>query len=52
MPKEMFFTTPVKIAVEIYSGLWKSPMLIEFSTFPQAVFYASCGNVENLKLNL
>jgi hypothetical protein len=51
-PKGLFSTTPVEIAVEISSKLWKILALSEISTFPQALFPSACGNVENLKLNL
>jgi hypothetical protein len=44
---EIFSTTPVEIAVEISALLWKRNMRGEFSTFPQALFEPSCGNVEN-----
>jgi hypothetical protein len=44
---EMFSTTPVEIAVENFAIMWKTIMRREFSTFPQALFKPSCGNVEN-----
>jgi hypothetical protein len=50
MLKEIESTAPVEIAVEISLRLWKTPPLIKFSTFPQAIFYSSCGNVENSDL--
>lgn len=49
--KEMESTAPVEIAVEISGRLWINPMLIKFSTFPQAPFHQTCGNVENSDLN-
>jgi len=35
---EMFSTTPVEIAVEMFDFVWKKIMGREFSTFPQAPF--------------
>jgi len=49
--KEIESTAPVEIVVEISLRLWIIPMPSEFSTFPQAIFYSSCGNVENSDLN-
>jgi hypothetical protein len=37
----------VHIAVENSDHLCKSSHLTKFSTFPQALFRVTCGNVEN-----
>ena len=50
--KELISTMAVEIVVEIFASLWKSIVAISFSRFPQAIFSQSCGNVENLKLNV
>jgi hypothetical protein len=47
--KELFSTTPVEIAVEISSRLWKIMALSKFSTFPQggiSLCLWKCGKLE------
>ena len=50
MLKEIESTAPVEMVVEISLRLWIIPTMTKFSTFPQAIFHPSCGNVENSDL--
>jgi hypothetical protein len=47
-PLELFSTTPVENAVEIFSFMWKKVSKEKFSTFPQAAFTGTlwkCGKL-------